>query len=67
MTKLQLTTAIDSLLAAADREVRNAAACDTKFQSNSWIAHMTASVVLSALTSALIDVRDITSEESTDA
>jgi hypothetical protein len=57
MTNDQLSTAIRSLLDGAQSAVGKAAGCDIQTGQNSWIAHMTTSMVLGALANVLMDVR----------
>ena len=60
MTKAQLQAAISEMLTRAEREVTEAGACDPKFNQNSWVTHMTASMIFSGIAAALIEMKKVT-------
>jgi len=58
MTKTQINTLIAALLDKSGHHCANAAETDVRFGSNTWIAHMSASMTLAGLAAAYIAVRD---------
>ena len=57
MTKTQINTLARALVEQSSSHIRQAQETDPRFGSNSWIAHMSASMVLAGLGSALLDLR----------
>jgi hypothetical protein len=58
MTKTQLNTLIAALLDQSGKHCGSAAEQDIRFGSNTWIAHMSASMTLAGMAAGYMAVRD---------